>query len=187
MRLDRIALPLLLIALAGCSTTRLTDPTPPAPTPAPTVARAPVAAVQPAATPAAPTPTPQSAVRSVTIHPLDDPKSQLLARSVYFEFDSAALRDADHAVIESHARYLASSRTAKVRIEGHADERGGHEYNLALGQKRAQAALKALQLMGAPAAELEATSFGKERPRDPGHDEAAWAKNRRADLNYLAR
>jgi len=185
MNFNRVALALLLMALAGCSTTKLTEPTPPAPAPA--VERAPAPAVTPTATPATPTPTPQSTVRSVTVHPLDDPQSSLVARSVYFDFDSAVLHDSDRPVIESHAKFLTSSRTARVRIEGHADERGGSEYNLALGQKRADATLKALQLIGAPPAELEATSFGKERPKDPGHDEAAWARNRRADLNYLAR
>jgi len=95
--------------------------------------------------------------------------------------------EADRPVIEAHANYLATSRTAKLRIEGNCDERGGREYNVALGQRRAEAVLKSLQLMGARAAEMEATSYGKEKPLDPGHDEAAWAKNRRADLNYLAR
>ena len=187
MRLDRIALPLLLLALAGCSSTKLAEPTQAATTAVPVVARAPAQATTPTATPATPTPAPQSAVRSIAVHPLDDPKSPLLGRSVYFDFDSAVLPDSARPVVESHAKYLASTRTAKVRIEGHCDERGGREYNLALGQKRAQATLKALQLVGAPNADLEATSFGKERPRDQGHDESAWAQNRRADLNYLAR
>lgn len=80
-----------------------------------------------------------------------------------------------------------NTHTAKVRIEGNADERGGREYNLALGQRRAESVLKSLTLLGVPIAELEATSFGKEKPVDTGHDETAWAKNRRADLNYLSR
>ena len=121
------------------------------------------------------------------MHPLDDPNSLLTRRSVYFDFNSVALRDTDRPLIEAHSKYLASSRTAKVRIEGNCDERGGREYNVALGQRRAEVVLKSLQLMGAPIGEMEATSNGKEKPVDRGHDEAAWGKNRRADLNYLSR
>jgi peptidoglycan-associated lipoprotein len=121
------------------------------------------------------------------VHPLDDAKSPLAKRSVYFDFDSFVLHETDRPLIDAHARYLSTARTAKVRVEGNADERGGREYNLALGQKRAEAVLRSLTLLGAPATALEATSFGKEKPVDPGHDETAWAKNRRADLNYVGR
>lgn len=121
------------------------------------------------------------------MHPLDDPRSTLVKRSVYFDFDRAVVHDTDRPVIEAHARYLSSSRSAKVRIEGNCDERGGREYNLALGQRRAEAVIKSLTLLGAPATAMEAISFGKEKPVDPGHDETAWAKNRRADVNYIAR
>jgi peptidoglycan-associated lipoprotein len=126
-------------------------------------------------------------VRTVTVHPLDDTRSALAMRSFFFDFNSFVIHDADRKGVDAHARYLGTSRTAKVRIEGHADERGGREYNLALGQKRAEAVRKSLQLLGAPEGEMEATSFGRERPMDPGHDENAWAKNRRADLNYVSR
>lgn len=185
MKLTRLVLPLAFAALAGCSSTKLAEPAAPARTAAPT----PVAAAAPAARPAAAVASPaaQSTVRTVTLHPLDDPKSGLLKRTVYFDFDSFLIHDEDRPVIESHSKYLASSRSAKVRVEGNTDERGGREYNLALGQKRAEAVIKSLQLLGAPTAEMEAISYGKEKPADPGHDEAAWAKNRRADLNYVAR
>ena len=82
----------------------------------------------------------------------------------------------------SNAKALVANAGRKLTVEGHTDERGGTEYNLALGQKRAQAVVKALALLGAKEAQLEAVSFGKERPADAGHDEAAWAKNRRAEL-----
>lgn len=181
MNFSRLVLPTLLAALAGCSSTKLTEPT----TAAPVTTAAPTPA-QPSR-PAAPAQPAQTAVKTVAVHPLDDPKSALAQRSVYFDFDSFLIHDADRPLIEAHAKYLASGRTAKVRIEGNADERGGREYNLALGQRRAEAVLKSLTLLGAPANGLEATSFGKEKPVDAGHDETAWAKNRRADLNYVAR
>lgn len=190
MNVIKFAVGAALIALAGCSSTKLPETSTPATTtPAPT--QAPVAAPAanppppaPSSAPAQPTPAP---VRSAALHALDDPQSTLARRTVYFDFDSSAPRDADRPLVEAHAGYLAANRTARVRVEGHCDERGGREYNLALGQRRAEVVVKTLQLMGARASDLEATSFGEERPADAGHDEAAWVKNRRADLNYLSR
>jgi peptidoglycan-associated lipoprotein len=196
MRITHLPLTAALLALlavlttAGCSSTKLPEPdaTPAVTTAAPGTPQAPQPAPPARPTPSAPpAQAAQTTAGSVTVHPLDDPRSALAKRSVYFDFDSSLPHDADRPVIEAHANYLATSRTAKVRIEGNCDERGGREYNVALGQRRAEAVLKSLQLMGARSAEMEATSYGKEKPVDPGHDEAAWAKNRRADLNYLAR
>lgn len=103
-------------------------------------------------------------------------------RVVYFDFDSFTLRDDAKPVIEGHAKVLAAQKARKLTIEGHTDDRGGREYNLALGQKRAEAVLRSLVLLGAAESQLEAVSFGKERPAVEGADEAAWAKNRRAEL-----
>jgi len=103
-------------------------------------------------------------------------------RVVYFDFDSFLIKDEFKPVIEGHAKALASIRTKKMAVEGHTDERGGSEYNLALGQKRAEAVAKSLELLGVGDSQVEAVSFGKERPADTGHDETAWAKNRRAEL-----
>jgi peptidoglycan-associated lipoprotein len=190
MNIVKFAASAALIVLAGCSSTKLPETSPPAAAstaPAPATAAAPATGTTaPAPTSAPPQPTP-APVRSAALHPLDDPQSALARRTVYFEFDSAALRDADRPLVEAHARYLASSRTARMRVEGHCDERGGREYNLALGQRRAEVVVKTLQLMGARGPDLEATSFGEERPADTGHDEAAWVKNRRAELTYLSR
>jgi peptidoglycan-associated lipoprotein len=179
MHFSRLVLPIVLATLAGCSSTKVAEPAAP-------VSTTPAVGAQ-IATPAVPSQTAQTAVKTVTLHPLDDPKSSLAKRSVYFDFDSFVIHDAERPLLESHAKYLTSSRTAKIRIEGNSDARGGSEYNLALGQKRAEAVLKSLQLLGVPAGEMEAVSFGKEKPADPGHDETAWAKNRRADLNYIRR
>jgi peptidoglycan-associated lipoprotein len=106
----------------------------------------------------------------------------LATRTVYFDFDSFALRDDAKPVIEAHAKALAASKAKRMTIEGHTDERGGREYNLALGQKRAESVAKSLTLLGVADNQLEAVSFGKERPAVQGNDEAAWAKNRRAEL-----
>ena len=105
-----------------------------------------------------------------------------LGRLVYFDFDSFAVDAKYTGLIEGHARQLAANRNKRLVIEGHTDERGGREYNLALGQKRAAAVAKSLALLGATDAQVEAVSFGKERPASEGHDEEAWAQNRRAEI-----
>lgn len=114
-----------------------------------------------------------------------DPKSLISSeRSVYFDFDVFTIKPEYQTVIGRHGDYLSLKRALSIKIEGNADERGSSEYNLALGQKRAQAVLQALKIYGVKDSQMEATSWGKERPRAIGHDEAAWAENRRADLVY---
>ena len=105
-----------------------------------------------------------------------------LARIVYFDFDSFVVRDDARTVIDVHAKRLSSNAALKMTVEGHTDERGSREYNLALGQKRAEAVVKSLTLLGARANQIEPVSFGMERPAVQGSDEAAYAKNRRAEL-----
>jgi peptidoglycan-associated lipoprotein len=106
-----------------------------------------------------------------------------LGKVIYFDFDSYVVKDEYRGTIDSYAKALAADRKKHLSVEGHTDERGGREYNLALGQKRAEAVVKSLALLGAGASQVEAVSFGKERPAAQGSDEAAWAKNRRAELN----
>jgi peptidoglycan-associated lipoprotein len=103
-------------------------------------------------------------------------------RIVYFDFDSFAIRDEFKSMIEGHARALAREGSKRIVVEGHTDERGGREYNLALGQKRAEAVARSLVLLGAGERQVEAVSFGEERPAAQGGDESAWARNRRAEL-----
>ena len=105
-----------------------------------------------------------------------------LARVVYFDFDSFVVKDEFRGAIDAHARRLNAVKTRKVLIEGHTDERGGREYNLALGQKRAEAVQKSLTLLGVSADQIESVSFGKERPAVQGSTEEAWAQNRRAEI-----
>ncbi|OGU20264.1 MAG: peptidoglycan-associated lipoprotein [Hydrogenophilales bacterium RIFOXYD1_FULL_62_11] len=116
--------------------------------------------------------------------PRKDPASPLSKRSVYFDFDSFVVKDEFSPVLEAHAAYLASKRDSRVILQGNADERGSREYNLALGQKRAEAVRKALMALGATDAQLEAVSFGEEKPRDEADTEAAYAENRRVDVVY---
>ncbi len=105
-------------------------------------------------------------------------------RSVYYDLDQSDIRPGDRAAIEVNAKYLREHPELKVRIEGNTDERGSTEYNLALGQRRAEGVAKALELLGVTDDRIEAVSFGKEKPRNTGHDEASWAVNRRSDIDY---
>ena len=119
------------------------------------------------------------------VAPYLDPANPLYQkRSVYFDFDQYVLKPEATPVLEMHGKYLAAHANVNVRVQGNTDEQGGTEYNLALGQKRAEAVVKALKIYGAKDAQLEAVSFGKEKPKAMGHDEAAHAENRRADLAY---
>lgn len=115
--------------------------------------------------------------------PWNDPKNGVLKRSVFFDYDSYIVRSSDQPLVESHANFLKNFNTPVV-IQGSTDERGSREYNLALGQKRAEAVKKMLTLQGVKDSQIEAISYGEEQPRNPGHDETAWAENRRADLEY---
>ena len=117
-------------------------------------------------------------------NPLHDPRSVLSKRSVYFDFDSYVVKDEYKPLIEAHAKYLQATRTAHLTIQGNCDERGSREYNIALGQRRADTVKRMMQLYGATDAQIETVSFGKEKPKNQGHDEAAWAENRRDDLVY---
>lgn len=107
-----------------------------------------------------------------------------VAHVVFFDYDSFVVKAEARPVIESHARFLQANKQSKAMLEGHTDKRGGREYNLALGQKRAEAVQRALVLLGVPDSQIEAVSYGKEKPAVQGADEAAWAKNRRVEFKY---
>ncbi len=164
-----------LATLAGCSSTKLDTPVP--------VESRTGSSVGTPGTGGANT----AGASQSKVTPVDLSKDDLAngpGRVVYFDFDSFALKDEYRPTVEAYAKALAADRKKRLAIEGHTDERGGREYNLALGQKRAEVVARSLTLLGATDAQIEAVSFGKERPAVQGSDEAAWAKNRRAELNY---
>jgi peptidoglycan-associated lipoprotein len=114
------------------------------------------------------------------------PQAGLLAkRVIYFDFDSSEIKGEGTDIVAAHAKYLANNPAARVRLEGHTDDRGSREYNIGLGERRAQSVRRALLLQGASEAQLSTVSYGAERPAVAGHDEAAWAKNRRVEIVYL--
>jgi peptidoglycan-associated lipoprotein len=127
-----------------------------------------------------------SGVEPVSIDPNAQPTQGPVgvARIIYFDFDSYSVRPEFQSVIEGHARFLKANPRRQVAIEGHTDERGGREYNLALGQKRSEAVRRALTLLGVSDNQIEAVSFGKEKPAAQGSGEAVWAQNRRAEISY---
>lgn len=178
LRPHHLPLVVLIGLLSACSSPPERGTSAPAtsatPAPAPAAAAAPAQQGAPAST-----------VTTVTLPPHLDGASPLMRdRSVYFDYDDFTIKLAHNALIERHGRYLAGRAELAIKLEGHADERGSAEYNLALGQKRAEAVLRALRIHGVKAAQMEAVSWGEERPKASGHDEAAWAQNRRVDLQY---
>lgn len=175
MKLTRYALTLVAVAvLAGCSSavkldepapveTRTTTPPPPAQDQKPTTA--------------------QTNVPTVDLFTqLSQEVNSGGKRVIYFDFDSDVVKEEYRGVVDLHARRLKARSQTALMLEGHTDERGGREYNLALGQRRAEAVAKSLTLLGAAPNQVEAVSFGKERPAAQGSGEEAWAKNRRVEL-----
>jgi peptidoglycan-associated lipoprotein len=162
--------------MAGCSTTKLDADVPPA------------ASSTNLARPGAGSGSGSAGAAQSQVAPVDLTKTDNVAATanlpklVYFDFDSFVVKDEFRNVVELNAKVLVADKQKRLAVEGHTDERGGREYNLALGQKRAEAVAKSLALLGAAGAQVEAVSFGKERPAAQGSDEAAWAKNRRAEL-----
>jgi peptidoglycan-associated lipoprotein len=162
----------VLSLLAACASEQKKDEA--APT-APTVAPAP-RAEQPAARPAEP--------RGVAGNPLNDPKSVLAKRSVFYDYDQSGIKTDYRSIVEAHARYLRDHPGANITVEGNCDERGSREYNLALGQKRAEGVKSMLKVLGVPERQIETVSFGEEKPKAGGHDEGSWSQNRRSDIIY---
>lgn len=116
--------------------------------------------------------------------PLRDPSSILSQRSVYFDFDSYTIKNEQRELVLAHAKYLRDNSNARVLLQGNTDERGSREYNLALGQRRADSVKNAMLISGARDHQIEAVSLGEEKPRATGRNESSWAENRRADILY---
>jgi len=157
----------LVNLLVACASEKPKEPEAAAPAPAPAME--------------APAPAPAPVVE---VDPLNDPDSILAKRSVYFPLDVSAVQAADKPLVEAHAKYLSEHPDRKVRIEGNCDERGSKEYNLALGQRRADSVKQMLMLGGAKASQIDTVSFGEEKPRCTEHNEACWMQNRRSDIKY---
>jgi peptidoglycan-associated lipoprotein len=152
--------------LVACASEKPAEPEAAAPAPAPVVEEAP-----------APAPV-------VEVDPLNDPNSILAKRSAYFPFDVSAVQAADKPMLEAHGKYLGEHPDRKVRVEGNCDERGSKEYNLGLGQRRADSVKKMLMLSGAKASQIETISYGEEKPVCTDHNESCWKQNRRSDIKY---
>lgn len=118
---------------------------------------------------------------------LDDPAGVLSRRIVYFDLDSSEVKQEDRATVSAHARYLAGNPNSAVTLEGHADERGSREYNLALGERRGNAVRQLLLAEGATTKQIQVVSYGEEKPVAVGHDEASWHQNRRVEISYTSR
>ncbi len=175
--MQRTLLVLLIVASMGitaCASKRPKESAPPPPSEAITGAEANGA----------------NAANAGAANGLDDetagPQAGLLAkRTIYFDFDNSEIKGEAVDIVAAHAKYLAANPAARIRLEGNTDERGSREYNIGLGERRAQAVSRALLLQGAADAQLSTVSYGEERPASAGHDEQSWAKNRRVEIVYL--
>ena len=167
---QKVALIASAALLTACSSPKLAE--------TPVVEKSPTPAAQPADT------RDIRPVETGSVDPLNDPKGVLANRSVYFDYDSFVVREDGKPVVANHSGYLTKNGSRKVLIQGNTDERGGTEYNLALGQKRAEAVRRSMASLGVSDNQMEAVSLGEEKPKATGSDEAAWAENRRADIVY---
>lgn len=165
--------------LGACSSKAIKEEPKVAPTPAP---------VAQSQTPKAPEPMPAKsapvAESKTAVNPLTDPNNILSKRSVYFDFNNYEVKSEYRPLLDAHAKYLIEHQQANITLQGNADERGSREYNLALGQKRAASVKKVLNVLGVQDKQIETISYGKEKPKALGHDEASWAENRRTDIVY---
>ena len=142
--------------------------------------------VEKSPTPAAPAADPRdiNPVQTGSVDPLNDPQGVLAKRSIYFDYDSFVVRADGQPVVQNHSAFLTKNTSRKVLIQGNTDERGGTEYNLALGQKRAEAVRRSMASLGVSEGQIEAVSLGEEKPKATGSNEESWAENRRADIVY---
>ena len=167
-----LAILLASFLIAGCASSGTPEPIEPSEPPEPT---------EPTGPPPAPPPPPDF---DSSGNPFVPGTTRLLERTFYFEFDRAVLMRSDLTALETHAQVLRNNRSRSVVLEGHCDERGTREYNLALGERRADAIRSFLTSAGVAASQIEMVSYGEERPEDPGHDESAWGRNRRGVMIY---
>src|SRR5262245_28405374 len=163
-----------LALIYGCASTPPTESTPSASPATP-------GQTPPASPPVAVKPLPPTAVQT---DPLKDPNSGLAKRSVFYDLDKYDVKDEYRPLLQAHGRYLAEHRGSKMLVQGNCDERGSREYNIALGQRRAEGVKRMLVLMGATDSQVEPVSLGEEKPRCNDHTEGCWSQNRRSDMLY---
>jgi peptidoglycan-associated lipoprotein len=171
----------LAIVLAGCGSADVKEEG------APVESRKPDTVTAPPVTQAPKPKTPTTGsikTESVAANPLKDPGNILSKRTIYFDYDSTVVKDEYKPLVTAHARFLTDNRGRRAVVQGNTDERGSREYNLALGQRRAESVKKMMMLLGASDNQIETVSFGEEKPVEMGSSEAAWSKNRRADIVY---
>ncbi len=171
--MKKVALSILMVSLLAACAGQKPKEQPKQEAPAAEAPAAP-AAVEEKAAPVAP----------VAVDELNDPNSILAKRSTYYPFDVSVVQEADRPLVAAHAKYLAEHPDRSVRVEGNCDERGSAEYNLGLGQRRADGVKKLLLAGGAKASQVQTVSFGKEKPKATCHEERCWAENRRSDIVY---
>jgi peptidoglycan-associated lipoprotein len=179
IHMKQIALCLLVAAVAaGCASKESRD------TPVTDASKGPSTATAPSGSTGTATPTAPRGPITGSDDPLRS-NPTLAMRSVYFDYDSNAVKDEYRGLVQAHSRYMTGDkRDSRIRIEGNCDERGSREYNLALGQRRAESVKRVMTVLGVSDGRIETISFGEEKPKAAGHDEAAWAENRRADIRY---
>jgi peptidoglycan-associated lipoprotein len=178
-RFVRVAVSALMFSLLAACASEQAKEVPPAPNPPPVAAPTAPPAPKAVAQPVAPKP--------AAVNPLNDPNNILSKRSVYYEYDKYAVKPEFRPLLEAHATYLKQHPGTNIAIEGSCDERGSREYNLALGQRRADSVKSLMLLLGAASGQIETVSFGEEKPKALGHDEQSWAQNRRSDIVYQQR
>lgn len=171
--------------LGGCASPKVVKPAPVedrvAPAVTPSTSGTPVAPITPGVEVLA-APDKGNFAGEELVDPLQNATGLLANKTIYFEYDSSEIREEGRAIVEAHAANLIKNPKLTVTLEGHADERGSREYNLALGESRAKAVQQLMQFKGVPAKQIETVSFGEERPADTGHEDSAWVKNRRVEL-----
>jgi len=173
MRMTSSLIAIMAIALAGCASTddKRGESLRPKQSPE-------------AAPPVASAVSPTNINSADDLRAVRDPNNPLSKRSIFFDYDNYGIKPEYSKLLEQHGKFLATKQRTKIMVQGSADERGSHEYNLALGQKRADAVRRALVLYGVKDGQIETVSFGEEKPRASGHSEEAWSQNRRADIAY---
>jgi peptidoglycan-associated lipoprotein len=183
--IKNLAVVLLALSIAACSSTPTQDAAPIEDSAAAAAKGAPgTTTTGTSTTPIAGTSTGAGAAGNTAV--LKDPANILSTRIVLFDYDQFVVKDQYRPLVEAHAKYLQANRAARVTLQGHTDERGTREYNIALGQKRSDAVKRMLVLLGAQEVQIETVSFGKEKPKAMGSDESAWSQNRRVEIVYAS-